>query len=573
MTGGTRVATGLDVLVSERFRRLDGRRVGLIANPTTVDRQLRHAADLLASAPVVTHAALFGPEHGVRADAQDLIGVPSGHDSKTGVVVHSLYGSEFASLTPTGEQIAGLDVLVFDVQDVGSRYYTFAATMKYAMIAAARAGIGFMVLDRPNPIGGAIVEGPTIRPGFASFVGAHPLPIRHGMTVGELARLFRADLGLDLDLEVVPCEGLTRAMTWAETGLPWVLPSPNMPTPETAAVYPGGCLVEGTNLSEGRGTTRPFELWGAPWLDPDRLATELNRALRDAGCSEGLVLRPCGFRPTFQKHVGSTCGGVQIHVTDPTAFRPAAVYATALAVARNLDPGRFAWRTEVYEFVSDPIAIDLLFGSGRERALIDEAGPPSGWARDLFEGEWARESAEFAESREPFLLYGPGSSSSRAVLAFTLLVDGAVARPLRLGFADLAAMPEGDQIPDVARFHPGRDGDGVSLRSLLDRAGIDRAATHLTLHADRDDFHASIPLAEVADRGMVVYRSGGGPLPKERGGPIRFLIRDPSTCRSADLDDCANVKYLSRIELTIGKGRDSRPLDDAEHEALHAGEK
>jgi uncharacterized protein YbbC (DUF1343 family) len=398
------VRTGLDVLADGRFDRLRGRRVGVIANPTSVDRRLRHVVDLMAESGHVTLTALFGPEHGIRAEAQDLIGVPSDVDRRTGVPVHSLYGADVASLTPNPAMLEGLDVLIFDIQDVGSRYYTFPATLKYAMGAAARAGVSFLVLDRPNPIGGDLVEGPTVDPGFESFIGSHPLPIRHGLTVGELALLYRADLGLDLDLQVVPCAGLDRAMRWGETGLPWVLPSPNMPTPDTATVYPGGCLIEGTNLSEGRGTTRPFELWGAPWLDPDELAAALGRLLRASGVERTLTLRPCSFRPTFQKHAGSVCGGVQVHVTDVGAFRPVAVYTLAIAAARSLDPDRFAWRTETYEFVSDPIAIDLLFGSSRERILI-EGGPAEGWARDLFEGPWREEEASFLERRRPFLLY------------------------------------------------------------------------------------------------------------------------------------------------------------------------
>jgi uncharacterized protein YbbC (DUF1343 family) len=193
-------------------------------------------------------------------------------------------------------------------------------------------------------------------------------------------------------------------MLWSDMGLPWVLPSPNMPTPDTAADYPGGCLIEGTNLSEGRGTTRPFELWGAPWIDPYALAAGIQRELDACGRGEGVILRPCSFEPTFQKHAGALCGGVQVHVTDPSAFRPAAVYTIGLAAVRRLNDERFAWRTETYEFVSNPIAIDLLFGSLRERTLI-ESGPPSGWARDLFEGEWRREELAFAERRAPYLLY------------------------------------------------------------------------------------------------------------------------------------------------------------------------
>ena len=392
----SRVATGLDAWVGERFSALRGLRIGAIANPTSVDRRMVHIADHLRAAEGVCLAALFGPEHGIRADAQDMIGVASELDARTGVPVHTLYGPTVASLTPTPDQLDGLDALVFDVQDVGSRYYTFAATMLYAMRAAAPLGLRFYVLDRPNPIGGVRVEGPTIRPGFESFVGPHPVPIRHGMTVGELARLFVDECSIDLDLTVVPCRGWSRPMSWSETGLHWVLPSPNMPTPDTALVYPGGCLIEGTNLSEGRGTTRPFELWGAPWLTPDALA-------EPARWTAGALPRPCAFRPTFHKHAGKTCFGVQPHVGDPSRFAPVWFYTAMLAAARSQRPELFAWRREPYEFVVDPIAIDLLYGSSRERHLI-ESDPTPGDLDDL-RAEWAAEEAEFLERRAPHLLY------------------------------------------------------------------------------------------------------------------------------------------------------------------------
>jgi uncharacterized protein YbbC (DUF1343 family) len=387
--------TGLDGLIAERFAPLRGQRVGLIANPTSVDRRMHHLADLLHLAPNVELVGLFGPEHGIRADAQDMIGVDSGLDSRTGVAVHSLYGRDEASLSPSAGHLAGIDVLVFDIQDVGSRYYTFAATMLYAMKKAASCGLRFVVLDRPNPIGGLEVEGPTLQPGFESFVGAFHIPIRHGLTVGELATLARAELRLDLDLTVVPCAGWKRAMLWADTGLPWVLPSPNMPTPDTALVYPGGCLIEGTNLSEGRGTTRPFELWGAPWLDPDALAD----SVRD---TPGVLPRPCAFRPMFHKHAGEVCFGVQPHVTEPARFRPVAFYTRLIAAARAQDPARFGWRTEPYEFVREPIAIDLLFGSARERLAIED------WTEPRFDAileAWQADQAAFLERREPYLLY------------------------------------------------------------------------------------------------------------------------------------------------------------------------
>ncbi len=386
-----KVSTGLDILADDGFARLRGRRVGAICNPTSVDRRMRHLADLLHAAPDVELVALFGPEHGVRGEAQDMIGVDSSVDPATGVRVHSLYGADVASLTPSPDDLRDLDVLIFDVQDVGSRYYTFAATMLYAMKAAAGRGKTFVVLDRPNPIGGDSVEGPSIEPGYESFVGAYPMPIRHGMTVGELARMFHAELELDLHLEIVGCRGWDRAMYWPETGLPWVMPSPNMPTFETSLVYPGGCLLEGTNLSEGRGTTRPFELWGAPWLQPHA------RAFAATAEEAGVHLRASSFRPMFHKHSGQVCFGIQPHVYDYRRFRPIEFYLRMIAWARSCDPQQFAWRTEPYEFVSSPIAIDLLLGSSRGREAI-EAG-------SLDPGLLSMGVADFRERREPFLLY------------------------------------------------------------------------------------------------------------------------------------------------------------------------
>lgn len=399
-----RVASGLDVLVAERFARLRGRRVGAIANPTSVDHRMRHLADHLQHAQGVNLIALFGPEHGVRADAQDMIGIDSSRDSRTRVPVYSLYGDDVATLTPTAAQLDGVDCLVFDVQDVGSRYYTFATTMLYAMRAAESRGLSFVVLDRPNPIGGEAIEGPILQAGFESFVGPHPIPIRHGLTVGELARLYRDELRLDLDLQVVACPGWTRSMPWSETGLPWVLPSPNMPTPETALVYPGACLIEGTNLSEGRGTTKPFELWGAPWIDPYLLAEQALAEWDRAGRDPGALFRPCSFRPMFHKHAGTPCQGVQPHVNDPDRFRPVAVSTVLLALARAQAPDQFAWRTEPYEFVRDPIAIDLLYGSSREREMM-ESDCSCEDLFSLFDDEWSQDEAAFRDRRAPYLLY------------------------------------------------------------------------------------------------------------------------------------------------------------------------
>jgi uncharacterized protein YbbC (DUF1343 family) len=371
--------------------------VGLVCNPTSVDARLRHAADLFAAAPGVELAALFGPEHGVRGDAQYMVAVGAERDARTGVPVHSLYGDRAESLKPTPAQLEGLDLLVFDIQDVGARYYTYQATMMLCMEAAAAAGLPFLVLDRPNPIGGVAVEGPALRPGFESFCGLHDLAVRHGMTVGELARLFAEERRIDVALEVLECAGWRRGAGYRETGLPWVFPSPNMPTPETALVYPGLCLLEGTNLSEGRGTTRPFELLGAPWLDGQRLAEALA-----ADRLPGVRFRPASFVPTWDKHAGVRCHGVELHVTDPARFRPFRTGLACVVRARGQDPERFRWRTEPYEFVQGVLAFDLLCGSARERLAIEAGAEPAA----LF-GPIAGEERAFARRRAAYLAYAP----------------------------------------------------------------------------------------------------------------------------------------------------------------------
>lgn len=389
--------SGLDVLVDRRFAPLKGLAVGLVCNPASVDRALRHAADLLHGAPRVRLAALFGPEHGVRGDVQYMEAVGDARDRRTGVPVHSLYGSGPESLRPGERRLRGLDALVFDVQDVGARYYTYQATMLFCMEAAARAKLGFFVLDRPNPIGGDAVEGPALRPGFESFCGVHDVAVRHGLTLGELATLYRKELRLELELEVIPCAGWRRGMHQRDTGLPWVFPSPNMPTPGTALVYPGMCLLEGTNLSEGRGTTRPFELFGAPWLDPFRLAEALA-----AQRLPGVRFRPASFVPAWDKHAGVRCHGAEVFVVDREAFRPVRTGMACVAAARAQAPGRFRWRTEPYEFVRDVPAFDLLCGSARERQGLESG---KGW-RELASA-WAPEERAFGRRRRPFLRYEP----------------------------------------------------------------------------------------------------------------------------------------------------------------------
>src|SRR5579883_2336663 len=358
--------TGLDVLRAQGFGPLRGKRVGLVTHPAAVSAGpggFRRADELFAAAPGVELAALFGPEHGLTGEAQDLI--PVGHGKPAGGVrAYSLYGDTFESLTPAPDMLRGLDALVIDLQDVGSRYYTFQATMLYCMTAAAGAGLAVFVLDRPNPIGGALVEGPTIRPGFGSFVGPHPVATRHGLTMGELARLYRAERVPGVDLTVIPCDDPGPRGRHH----PWVVPpSPNMPSLSTAVAYPGMCLIEGTNLSEGRGTTRPFEYVGFPGVSAVAAADLLRREELP-----GLEVLPATFRPTFQKHAHQTCGGVFLHVVDES-FRPVRTGLAVIAVFRELLGDRFRWRTERYEFVDHVPAIDLLFGSDRERLAL-EAG-------------------------------------------------------------------------------------------------------------------------------------------------------------------------------------------------------
>jgi uncharacterized protein YbbC (DUF1343 family) len=386
-----RVKTGLERLL-DRPDVLRGLRVGLVVNPSSITAGLEHAAATLKGRRGLTVTALFGPEHGIAADAQDLVEVGHSRDRETGLPVHSLYGE---TRVPTPEMLAGVDAMVYDVQDVGSRYYTFVYTMLHVMEACARERKRVVVLDRPNPIGGDAVDGNVLDPEFRSFVGMHPLAVRHGMTAGELALMFREELALDVDLRVVPMRGWRRKMAFEDTGLPWVLPSPNIPTVDTAWVYPGGCLVEGTNLSEGRGTTRPFELCGAPWLDGPALARALERE-RIPGCG----FRAASFTPTFQKHANVPCHGVQVHVTDRRAFPAFLAYLLLIHHARGQDEQRFAWRDPPYEYEHVKLPFDILCGTDRVRKAIEGGVSP----RRLAAG-WKKERAAFQERRKRYLLY------------------------------------------------------------------------------------------------------------------------------------------------------------------------
>ncbi len=370
-----RVRLGNEILLDDPVRILRDRRVGLIVNHTSFTPNMRFLPSELMRAGIRV-TAIFGPEHGFAGAAQDMVAL-DGRATWNGIPVFSLYGSTVESLSPTPEALDLVDALVFDVQDVGSRYYTFVWTLALAMRAAGAAGKAVIVCDRPNPLGGRVVSGPGLEPGFESFVGLYPVPTRHGMTAGEIAGHVRRIHGIDVDLDVIPMAGWSRRMWWDETGLPWIPPSPNMPSLATAIVYPGGCLIEATALSEGRGTTTPFELVGTPGIDGDVVARDVN-----ARGLPGCVLRPAAFEPRFQKHADRPCGGVFVHVADRDAFDAVRTYAHLLDVIRRRFPEAFAWRAEAYEFVRDVPAIDLLAGSSRLRHAIETGGDLDAAIRD-----------------------------------------------------------------------------------------------------------------------------------------------------------------------------------------------
>jgi uncharacterized protein YbbC (DUF1343 family) len=387
------VTPGIDKLLTDERQLIAGRRVGLVCNPASVDASFKHTADRLFEDPDVTLTALFGPQHGYRSDLQDnMIETPHGRDCRRQVPIFSLYSD---TREPTADMLRGLDVLIVDLQDVGTRVYTFVYTMANCMRAAARYGVPVVVCDRPNPIGGEQVEGARLRDPWTSFVGQFPIPMRHGMTIGELARLFNEEFGIGAELEVVALEGWRRSMYHDETGLPWVIPSPNLPTLDSAVVYPGAVLVEGTQLSEGRGTTRPFELIGAPWVDGERLADQMNR--RDL---PGVHFRAAFFEPTFQKHAKRTCGGCQIHVLDRAAFAPLRTAVELIDEFRRENPDRFAWREPPYEYEHEKEPIDILYGSDRLRRTLDEDDD----VRRLVDS-WQADEEDFRRQRKPFLLY------------------------------------------------------------------------------------------------------------------------------------------------------------------------
>jgi uncharacterized protein YbbC (DUF1343 family) len=392
------VVPGLEVLAGRRPRWLRDRRIGLLMHQASVTRKLVSARDVLHRLCGARLTALFGPQHGIAGEKQDNM-IESAHatDARLGIPVFSLYSE---TRSPTEAMLEHVDTLVVDLQDVGTRVYTFEWTTALALEACARAGKPVVVLDRPNPLGGVCLEGNVIRPGYESFVGLYPVPMRHGLTLGEMALLVNDRLPARTgaprcELTVVPMEGWRRRMRFADTGLPWVLPSPNMPTPETAAVYPGQVLLEGTNVSEGRGTTRPFEVWGAPWLDTAALRARFEKR-RLPGC----VLRDHDFQPTFHKWSGEVCRGFQIHVTDAARYAP---YLATLALLQDvvaLHRDVFAWKEPPYEYVTDRLPIDVLTGDPRVREAIE-----SGASLATLAASWRAEIRAFAAEAARHRLY------------------------------------------------------------------------------------------------------------------------------------------------------------------------
>ena len=390
----TRTRLGIERLLDEKIDIISGKRVGLVCNQASVlPDTFAHAADVFSAHDSFDLTTLFGPQHGIRGDVQyNMIETPHVRDERTGKMVYSLY-SEVRE--PTKEMLEDLDVIVVDLQDVGCRIYTFVYTMANCMIAAAQYGKKVVVCDRPNPIGGLGVEGNITEHEFKSFVGQFELPTRHGMTIGELAKMFNEHFSIGCELEVVEMTGWSREMWGDKTGLPWILPSPNIPNVETCVVFPATVHLEGTELSEGRGTTLPFFLNGAPFIDPYAWATELN-----AFNFAGVAFRHAFFRPTFCEFAGEACGGVQIHVTDRESFTPVIVGIAMVKTASEMYPEKFEWRQNAYEYVFDKNPMDVVCGTDKIRKQIED-----GVALNEIESDWAEGLANFREIRKPFLLY------------------------------------------------------------------------------------------------------------------------------------------------------------------------
>jgi uncharacterized protein YbbC (DUF1343 family) len=393
MTDGL-VRVGLDQLDDKWPGRLKGSRVGLLVHPASVNKDLEHSVNLFVKSKKIALTALFGPQHGIRGETQDnMIEWEGFIDPFTGLPVFSLYGH---TRKPERWMLKDIDVLAIDVQDVGARYYTFIWTMDLCLQACMETGKSVVLLDRPNPIGGRITEGPVLDIEFASFVGQRTLPVRHAMTIGEIGSYIRDEFYPSLDFHVVRMTGWKRKFWFNETGLPWVMPSPNMPTPDTATVYAGMCLIEATNIGEGRGTTRPFEIFGAPFIEPELIVRHLNTFKLP-----GVVFRPLYFQPTFQKHAGKLCGGAQLHVVDRVKFKSFKTGVAVLKSVHDLYPDFFEWKRPPYEYEVEKMPVDILAGTDRLRKNIE-----NGEDLDRMEESWQEQCREFDKAfRRKYLFY------------------------------------------------------------------------------------------------------------------------------------------------------------------------
>lgn len=385
---------GLDLVKRMWPGELEGARIGLVVHPASVDRKLTHAVDIFRKMKSAELKTLFGPQHGIMGETQDNMVEWEGYtDRRTKLPVFSLYG---AVRKPDPEMLKGIDALVVDLQDIGSRYYTFIWTLDHCMTSCAELDKSVIVLDRPNPLGGNTVEGPVLKNGFESFVGLKPLPVRHGMTMGEIGRYLKHEFYPSLDYFVIPAQGWIRDKWFDSTGLPWVMPSPNMPLLDTATVYPGMCLLEGTNLSEGRGTTRPFEIFGAPFIDPYKMVRKL-----DSFKLQGVHFRPIHFQPTFQKYAGQLCGGAQVHVLRREKFLPFKTAVAILLTVRELYGSTFRWKEPPYEYETVKLPIDILAGTDRLRLEID-----AGTSLEDMEEWWEEDCESFRTThRRNYLIY------------------------------------------------------------------------------------------------------------------------------------------------------------------------
>ena len=388
-----RVRPGIEVLLNDRIDLLKGQKIGLVCNQASVLPDLKHAADVFYEHPNVELTTLFGPQHGIRGDVQDnMVETDHTNDPRTNLPVYSLYSE---TREPTEAMLLDADTIVFDLQDVGCRIYTFNYTMANCMRAAKKYGKRVVVCDRPNPINGVTLEGNVTEHEFTSFVGQFEIPTRHAMTTGELAKMFNDHFGIGCELEVIPMDGWSREMWFEDTGLPWVMPSPNIPTVDTCVVFPATVHVEGTEMSEGRGTTRVFELNGAPYIDPWIWVAELEKF-----GFPGVAFRQTYFQPTFQKHAKVTCGGLQLHVTDRDAFTPVIVGIAMIKTAYDLYPEQFQWKQDAYEYEFDKNPFDVISGTDKIRTAIEE-----GVELKEIEESWAEGLEAFGKIREKVLLY------------------------------------------------------------------------------------------------------------------------------------------------------------------------